>query len=67
MNKVTLISVDLAKDVFQVAGFTDRMKEVFTRQVKRKDLHTFMVQQPTNRDSRCIKGNNHQESCCDSV
>jgi len=46
MNKVTLISVDLAKDVFQVAGFTDRMKVVFNRQVKRKDLHTFMVQQP---------------------
>ena len=46
MNKVTLISVDLAKDVFQVAGFTDRMKQVFNRQVKRKDLHTFLIQQP---------------------
>ena len=46
MSKVTLISVDLAKDVFQVAGFTDRMKQVFNRQVKRKDLHTFMIQQP---------------------
>jgi len=46
MNKVTLISVDLAKDVFQVAGFTDKLKAVFNRQVKRKDLHAFMVQQP---------------------
>ena len=26
MNKVTLLSVDLAKDVFQIAGFTDRLK-----------------------------------------
>jgi len=47
MNKVTLISVDLAKDVFQVAGFTDRLKEVFNRQVKRRDLTRFLVQQPT--------------------
>ena len=46
MSKVTLISVDLAKDVFQVAGFTDRLKEVFNRQIKRKDLHCFMAQQP---------------------
>jgi len=47
MNKVTLISVDLAKDVFQVAGFTDRLKEVFNRQIKRGDLTRFLVQQPT--------------------
>jgi len=46
MNKVTLISVDLAKDVFQVAGFNDRLKEDFNRRIKRKDLHNFMVQQP---------------------
>ena len=46
MSKVTLISVDLAKDVFQVAVFTDRLKEVFNRQIKRKDLHCFMAQQP---------------------
>ena len=44
-STVTLISVDLAKDVFQVAGFTDRLKAVFNRQIKRKDLHGFMVQQ----------------------
>lgn len=46
MNKVTLLSVDLAKDVFQIAGFTDRLKEVFNRQIKRKDLRSFMAQQP---------------------
>ena len=46
MSKVTLISVDLTKDVFQAAGFTDRLKEVFNRQIKRKDLHSFMAQQP---------------------
>lgn len=47
MNKITLISVDLAKDVFQVAGFTERMKEGFNRQIKRKDLSAFITQQPT--------------------
>ena len=46
MKKVTLLSVDLAKDVFQVAGFTEQMKQVFNRQIKRKDLHIFMAQQP---------------------
>jgi len=44
--KVTLISVDLAKDVFQVAGFTDRLKEVLNRHIKRKDLLSFMAQLP---------------------
>jgi len=47
MSKVTLLSIDLAKDVFQVAGFTDRMKAVFNRQIKRRDLTRFMAQQPT--------------------
>lgn len=47
MNKTTLISVDLAKDVFQVAGFTARMTESFNRQIKRKDLSAFFTQQPT--------------------
>ena len=45
MSKVTLLSLDLAKDVFQVAGFTDRMKEIFNRQIRRKDLSVFMAQQ----------------------
>ena len=47
MSKVTLIAVDLAKEVFQVAGFTDRMKEDFNRQVKRRDLTCYMAQQST--------------------
>jgi len=46
MNKATLLAVDLAEEVFQVAGFTDRMKEDFNRQIKRKDLHSFMARQP---------------------
>lgn len=46
MNKVTLLSVDLAKDVFQVAGFTDHLSEVFNRQIKRNNLSAFMAQQP---------------------
>ena len=39
MNKVTLISVDLAKDVFQVSGFTDKLNEVFNRQIKRTHIY----------------------------
>ena len=46
MNKVTVLSVDLAKDVFQVAGFTDSLSEVFNRQIKRDNLSAFMAQQP---------------------
>lgn len=46
MSKVTLIAVDLAKDVFQVAGFSARLKEVFNKQVRRKDLMDFMMKQP---------------------
>jgi len=46
MSKVTLLTVDLAKDVFQVAGFTDRLKVVFNKRVKRKDLATFVANLP---------------------
>jgi len=46
MAKVTLLTVDLAKDVFQVAGFRNHLREEFNRQVKRKDLADFMAQQP---------------------
>ena len=46
MSNITLLSVDLAKDVFQIAGFTDQLKEVFNRKIKRKDLRSFMAQQP---------------------
>ena len=46
MSKVTLISVDLAKDVFQVGGFTERLDADFNKQIKRRKLAEFMVQQP---------------------
>ena len=46
MKQVTLLAVDLAKDVFQVAGFNKGLVEVFNRQVKRKDLAEFMTQHP---------------------
>ena len=45
MCKVTLLAVDLAKDVFQVAGFTRKQKVVFHKQIRRKNLLEFMVQQ----------------------
>jgi len=45
MCKVTLLAVDLAKDVFQVAGFTRKQKVVFNKQIRRKNLLEFMVQQ----------------------
>lgn len=45
MSKVTLLAVDLAKDVFQVAGFTDQLKVVFNKQIRRSELVEFMVQQ----------------------
>ena len=46
MKQVTLLSVDLAKDVFQLAGFAKGLVEVFNRQIKRKDLAAFMARHP---------------------
>ena len=46
MSKVTLLAVDLAKDVFQVAGFTEQLKVVFNKQIRRKELANLMAQQP---------------------
>ena len=46
MNKVTLLAVDLAKDVFQVAGFSAGLVEVFNKRIKRRDLAEFMANQP---------------------
>jgi transposase len=45
MSKHNLISVDLAKNVFQLCAVTNRMKIVFNRQLKRKDLARFMASQ----------------------
>jgi transposase len=46
MQEHKLISVDLAKNVFQLCAMSDRMKIVFNRQLKRKDLASFMAAQP---------------------
>ncbi|MCG6891086.1 MAG: hypothetical protein LJE92_15995, partial [Gammaproteobacteria bacterium] len=45
MSEHNLISVDLAKNVFQLCAMTDRMNIVFNRQLKRKDLARFMATQ----------------------
>ena len=45
MKYTTLIAIDLAKDVFQVAKFSDRRKVLSNRQIKRPDLQAFMAQQ----------------------
>ena len=33
MSKVTLISVDLAKEVLQIAGFTSRLKNEYNKRL----------------------------------
>lgn len=45
MSKVTLITVDLAKDVFQIAGFSSRLKNAYNKRFKRKMVLEFMAQQ----------------------
>ncbi|MFT6390101.1 MAG: transposase [Cellvibrionaceae bacterium] len=45
MSQPNLISIDLAKNVFQVCGMTDRQAVAFNRQLKRKDLVAFMINQ----------------------
>lgn len=44
--KVTLIGIDLAKNVFQVAGVNQAGKIVFNKQVKRAKLMSLLVQYP---------------------
>ncbi len=46
MNKINLLAIDLAKDVFQIAGFSSRFKVLFNKKVKRAELMAFMAQQP---------------------
>lgn len=46
MSKTTLITVDLAKDVFQAAGFNDRLKSDFNKRLKRREIAQFIAQQP---------------------
>jgi hypothetical protein len=45
MSQHNLISIDLAKNVFPVCGMTNRQAVVFNRQLKRKDLVAFMINQ----------------------
>lgn len=52
---VSTIGLDLAKEVFQVHGITDRGEIVFNRTIKRKDLLTFFERLP-----RCLVG---MEAC----
>lgn len=44
--KVSTISIDLAKNVFQVVGFTSTNKIVFNKRLNRAQLHHFMQMQP---------------------
>ena len=44
--KVTLISIDLAKSIFQVCGVNRAGKRVFNRQIRRARLMEFLIQYP---------------------
>ena len=42
--KITVIGIDLAKAVFQVHGVDKRGKAVLRKQLKRKDVASFLAQ-----------------------
>ena len=46
MAKNNLISIDLAKNVFQVCGLTKQQQITFNKSIKRKELPEFMANQP---------------------
>lgn len=46
MNEITMIAIDLAKQVFQLHGVDASGKAVFRRQVKRSELLSVLRQQP---------------------
>jgi transposase len=46
MAKHNLVSVDLAKNVFQVCGMTQQQKIAFNKSIKRRELAEFMAKQP---------------------
>ena len=49
MTKHNLISVDLAKNVFQLCAMTEHQRITFNKSLKRQDLAEFMLkQEPTN-------------------
>lgn len=43
MKEISVIGLDLAKDVFQVHGVDSTGNVVVTRQIKRKDMHSFFA------------------------
>jgi len=47
MRELSLIAVDLAKNVFQVCGMTADHRVIFNKQLRRQELAAFMTQQPT--------------------
>jgi transposase len=51
MSQHNLISIDLAENVFQICGVTDRQSVIFNRQLKRKDLVAFMIKQSPVEDA----------------
>ena len=46
MTKVTLIGIDLAKNLFQVCGVDEDLGVCFNRQIRRSQLPTFIAQYP---------------------
>jgi len=44
--QVTLIGIDLAKNIFQVCGVNQAGKSVFNRQVRRNKLMELLIQYP---------------------
>ena len=49
MTKHNLISIDIAKNIFQLCGMTEHQKITFNKPLKRQDLAEFMSRQaPTN-------------------
>ena len=46
MKQHTLISIDLAKNVFQVCGMTQHHKVAFNKQLTRKELPIFIANHP---------------------
>lgn len=46
MKKITLIAIDLAKDIFQVGGFAKGLVPVFNKKMARTELAEFMANQP---------------------
>lgn len=46
MSKITVVGLDLAKNVFQVHGVDARGKAVVRKQIKRKDVVTYFAQLP---------------------